>query len=131
MIRLLTVATWLTMMGVVAIPSVGCGEADDPKERDTLVRALPQAQVPLARGLSASAREGVPPSAKFEIDGGVFQLSTSRWTTSDSTETTTLRTRFRRWRSRRWRSRCSTRRILNRTRRRKPSTSEPVEDVRL
>jgi hypothetical protein len=58
-------------------------------------RALPQAQVPLARGLSASAREGVPLSAKFEIDDGVFQLSsTSRWTTSDSTETTTLRTRF-------------------------------------
>ena len=119
MIRLLTVAAWLTMMGVVAIPSVGLGEANDPKERDALARALPQAQVPLARGLSASAREGVPLSAKFEIDDGVFQLSsTSRWTTSDSTETTTLRTRFRRWRSR-----CSTRRILSRTRRRKPSNT--------
>ena len=46
MIRLLTVAAWLTMMGVVAIPAVGFGEANDPKERD----ALPQAQVPLARG---------------------------------------------------------------------------------
>ena len=43
MIRLLTVAAWLTMMGVVAIPSVGFGEANDPKERDALARALPQA----------------------------------------------------------------------------------------
>jgi hypothetical protein len=57
MIRLLTVAARLTMMGVVAIPAVGFGEANDPKERDALARALPQAQVPLARGLSASARE--------------------------------------------------------------------------
>ena len=38
MIRLLTVAAWLTMMGVVAIPSVGFGEANDPKERDALAR---------------------------------------------------------------------------------------------
>ena len=78
MIRLLTVAARLTMMGVVAIPAVGFGEANDPKERDALARALPQAQVPLARGLSASAREGVPLSAKFEIDDGVFQLSSPR-----------------------------------------------------
>jgi hypothetical protein len=46
MIRLLTVAARLTMMGVVAIPAVGFGEANDPKERDALARALPQAQVP-------------------------------------------------------------------------------------
>jgi len=82
MIRLLTVAAWLTMMGVVAIPAVGFGEANDPKERD----ALPQAQVPLARGLSASAREGVPLSAKFEIDDGVFQLSVYTMSGDDFSE---------------------------------------------
>jgi len=86
MIRLLTVAAWLTMMGVVAIPAVGFGEANDPKERDALARALPQAQVPLARGLSASAREGVPLSAKFEIDDGVFQLSVYTMSGDDFSE---------------------------------------------
>ena len=38
-------------------PDTGFGEANDPKKRDALARALPQAQVPLARG---RAREGVP-----------------------------------------------------------------------
>jgi hypothetical protein len=42
--------------------------------------------VPLARGLSASAREGVPLSAKFEIDDGVFQLSVYTMSGDDFSE---------------------------------------------
>src|SRR5262249_58270029 len=49
-------------------------------------RALPQAQVPLARGLSASAREGVPQSATFEVDDGVFQLSVYTMSGDDFSE---------------------------------------------
>jgi hypothetical protein len=75
MIRLLTVAALVTMTGMVAMSAVVFSEERDAKERDALVRALPQAQVPLERGMSASAREGVPLSAKFELEDGVFQLS--------------------------------------------------------
>ena len=41
----------------------------------TLAQALRSAWLPLESGLVISAREGTPLSAKYEIDGGTFQLS--------------------------------------------------------
>jgi hypothetical protein len=43
--------------------------------RQTLTQALQGAWLPLESGLVVSAREGVPLSAKYEIDDGAFQLS--------------------------------------------------------
>lgn len=51
------------------------GAEGDPQERAALARALQDARVPLEQGLAASAREGTPISAKYEIDNGKFQLS--------------------------------------------------------
>jgi len=43
--------------------------------RSSLTRALQGAWLPLESGLVVSAREGMPVSAKYEIDDGAFQLS--------------------------------------------------------
>src|SRR5499426_4869450 len=43
--------------------------------RSSLTRALQGAWLPLEGGLTVSAREGTPLSAKYEIDDGAFQLS--------------------------------------------------------
>jgi len=40
-----------------------------------LARALEQAKLPLERGLAASSREGIPISAKYELEDGGLQLS--------------------------------------------------------
>ncbi len=45
------------------------------KERAELAKAVGVAKVSLVQGLAASAGEGQPISAKFEIDEGKFQLS--------------------------------------------------------
>ena len=69
-IRLLTVAAWLTMMGVVAIPSVGFGEANDPKERDALARG----------SISEPAREAeaLGPALWLAVVGGGGVANTRR-----------------------------------------------------
>lgn len=43
--------------------------------RDELARAMQDAKVTLERGVSAGAREGVPISAKYEVEDGKLQLS--------------------------------------------------------
>ena len=43
--------------------------------RETLGQALKGASLPLESGLIASATQGTPLSAKYEIDDGAFQLS--------------------------------------------------------
>ena|SRR5258708_6780316 len=45
------------------------------KDRAELAKAVAEAKVTLDQGLSASAHEGKPISAKFEIEDGKFQLS--------------------------------------------------------
>jgi uncharacterized membrane protein YkoI len=47
----------------------------DDKERAELVTALKGATIPLQRGLTASAKEGKPISAKYEVEHGQLQLS--------------------------------------------------------
>jgi hypothetical protein len=49
--------------------------APQDKEHAELAKAVGDSKVSLLQGLSASAREGQPISAKFEIDEGKLQLS--------------------------------------------------------
>jgi hypothetical protein len=48
---------------------------DKAKEHAELEKALKDAKVPLERGLTASAKEGKPISAKYEVEDGKLQLS--------------------------------------------------------
>ena len=57
----------------------GFGQSDVGEGRETLTRALRGAWLPLESGLAASASEGTPLSAKYEIDDGAFQLSVYTW----------------------------------------------------
>jgi hypothetical protein len=54
-------------------------QAGSAEGRETLTRALQGAWLPLESGLAASAHEGMPLSAKYEIDDGAFQLSVYTW----------------------------------------------------
>jgi hypothetical protein len=67
----------LTILGTSS--SDGFGQSDVGEGRQTLTRALRGAWLPLESGLAASAREGTPLSAKYEIDDGAFQLSVYTW----------------------------------------------------
>ena len=48
---------------------------DKAKEHANLEAALKDAKVPLQQGLTASAKEGKPISAKYEVEDGKLQLS--------------------------------------------------------
>src|SRR6266545_3700119 len=48
---------------------------EETKDRDELAHAITDAKVPLERGVSASVGEGVPVSAKYEVENGKLQLS--------------------------------------------------------
>jgi len=74
------VATAVIVFGVLATTPMSAVAQTDPGEgRETLTRALRGAWLPLESGLAASAREGTPVSAKYEIDDGAFQLSVYTW----------------------------------------------------
>jgi hypothetical protein len=60
-------------------PLDGLAQSSAADGRETLTRALRGAWLPLESGLVASAREGTPLSAKYEIDDGAFQLSVYTW----------------------------------------------------
>src|SRR2546428_4271214 len=49
--------------------------ASDDKDHAELAKALKDAKIPLERGLTASAKEGKPISAKYEVEDGKLQLS--------------------------------------------------------
>ena len=67
-----TILGMVLVAGFLTVPGAfGADEADNP----SLARALQSAKVRLERGLTASASEGTPISAKYEIDNGTFQLS--------------------------------------------------------
>ncbi len=65
------VVVGLLMVWLVVNP----GLWSQDKERAELAKAVTEANVSLDQGLSASAREGEPISAKFEIEDGKLQLS--------------------------------------------------------
>ncbi|HZF04708.1 MAG TPA: hypothetical protein VE932_10310 [Patescibacteria group bacterium] len=53
----------------------GWAQTPADKEHAELAKALKDAKVSLQRGLTASAKEGKPISAKYEMDKGKLQLS--------------------------------------------------------
>jgi hypothetical protein len=63
-------ASWV----VVAVPIAWAQKYDD-QEHAELAKALKEAKIPLQRGLTASAKEGKPISAKYEVEHGQLQLS--------------------------------------------------------
>ncbi|SRR6266851_1341908 len=65
------VVVGLLMVWLVVTP----GLWSQDKERAELGKAVAEAKVSLEQGLSASAHEGKPISAKFEIEDGKLQLS--------------------------------------------------------
>jgi hypothetical protein len=65
----LLLAAWLFGGGV------GYAQPHDDKERAELAQALKQTQFSLQQGVTASAKEGKPISAKYEVDDGKLQLS--------------------------------------------------------
>ncbi len=69
-----TMVAGLMLGGLLVGSAVWSGTYQD-KDRAELAKAVAEAKVSLEQGLSASAREGNPLSAKFEIEEGKFQLS--------------------------------------------------------
>jgi uncharacterized membrane protein YkoI len=69
-----TIALVLIVAGSLAAPA-GWAQTSQDKEHAELAKALKDAKVPLQRGLSASAKEGKPISAKYEVEDGKLQLS--------------------------------------------------------
>jgi len=53
----------------------GWAQTPDDKEHAEVAKALKDAKIPLERGLTASASQGKPISAKYEVEGGKLQLS--------------------------------------------------------
>jgi hypothetical protein len=53
----------------------GWAQTPADKEHAELAKALKDAKIPLERGLTASAKEGKPISAKYEVEDGKLQLS--------------------------------------------------------
>src|SRR5712692_6139524 len=69
-----TMVAGLMLVGLLLSSAVWSRTYQD-KDRAELAKAVAGAKVSLEQGLSASAREGQPISAKFEIEEGKFQLS--------------------------------------------------------
>jgi hypothetical protein len=68
--------TMLAVAFLVAwIFAVPTGWAQSAKEHAELAKALKDAKITLQRGLTASAKEGKPISAKYEVEDGKLQLS--------------------------------------------------------
>ena len=71
-----TMAMPLTLLvaGLIAL-STAWAQTYDDKEHGELAKALQGVKMPLERGLTASAKEGKPISAKYEMEDGKLQLS--------------------------------------------------------
>jgi len=71
-----TMAMPLTLLvaGLIALPTVWAQTYGD-KEHSELAKALQSVKMPLERGLTASAKEGKPISAKYEMEDGKLQFS--------------------------------------------------------
>src|SRR5216683_6792515 len=69
----IVVAAILSFVGPSFLGSSSWAEGETSPA--ALAKALPQASVSLDQALKASAREGTPISAKFEIENGALQLS--------------------------------------------------------
>src|SRR5947207_15675409 len=72
--RRTTMALAFLVAWFVATPAAWAQQYTD-KEHAELAKALKDAKVSLQSGLQASAREGTPISAKYELEEGKLQLS--------------------------------------------------------
>jgi hypothetical protein len=68
-----TIAVAVLAALTFALPTARAQQPD--KEHEELAKALSAAKIPLQRGLTASAKEGKPISAKYEVEYGHLQLS--------------------------------------------------------
>ena len=68
----MAVAVVAALMFVVP---TGWAQTPDDKEHAEVAKALKDAKMPLERGLTASASQGKPISAKYEVEDGKLQLS--------------------------------------------------------
>jgi len=71
----ISVTTGLFFAAWLVAASVGQAQPHDDKEKAVLAGALTQAKIPLQQGVHASAKEGKPISAKYEVEDGQLQLS--------------------------------------------------------
>jgi len=69
-----TIVLAFLVAGAFAVPT-GWAQTSQDKEHAELAKALKDAKIPLQRGLTASAKEGKPISAKYEVEDGKLQLS--------------------------------------------------------
>ncbi len=72
--RRMTIAL-MSLAALVFTPPLGWAQPHDDKERAELAQTLKDAKVSLQQGVTASAKEGKPISAKFEVEDGKLQLS--------------------------------------------------------
>jgi hypothetical protein len=78
--KMLLMTAGATVLGLAALVGLADHNAifagDDEKEgQEALIKTLGAAKISLQQGLAASAQEGRPISAKFEVDDGKLQLS--------------------------------------------------------
>jgi hypothetical protein len=69
------VAAFIAVFMFLVAPAWAQTADDKAKEHAELAKALKDAKIPLERGLTASAKEGKPISAKYEVEDGKLQLS--------------------------------------------------------
>ena len=72
--RKTTIVVAFLVAWLFAAPT-GWAQTPDDKEHAELAKALKDAKISLRRGLTASAKEGKPISAKYEMHEGKLQLS--------------------------------------------------------
>jgi hypothetical protein len=72
--RTMAMPLTLFVAGLIALPTAWAQSYGD-KEHGELAKALQGVKMPLERGLTASAKEGKPISAKYEMEDGKLQLS--------------------------------------------------------
>src|SRR5436309_10644260 len=72
--RKMTIALAFLVAWCFAVPT-GWAQNYGDKEHAELAKALKDAKISLQRGLTASAKEGKPVSAKYEVEDGKLQLS--------------------------------------------------------
>ena len=72
---LFMIAAFVAVLAFIVSPAWAQTSNDQAKEHADLEKALKDAKVPLERGLTASAKEGRPISAKYEVEDGKLQLS--------------------------------------------------------
>ena len=72
--RKMTIAL-VSLAAAILVPLPGWTQPHDDKERAALATAMKGANVSLAKGVTASAKEGKPISGKYEVEDGKLQLS--------------------------------------------------------